>query len=411
MVNRARRFDRGSLQPAERMPGGRLVVDAYLTKSGVFEYVDATRESGIRREFRPPDEVFSKDSLATLALAPVTLDHPAGMVTPETSRGLVRGAAGENISVDDNLVRAKMSIIDDEAIRAVESGEYRETSCGYSCDIDETPGEHEGEEYDVVQRNIRYDHVALVQRGRMKVPDSIRLDGESVQRVEAKQPAHRVDGDKEMSKMKIKLKSTRRDVMIEDEVAEAVMAELEMCAEALARVTAELENSKAAMADMEKEKDEAEKAKDEAEAEKDDMGEKLDAALKRADADAFRAAVVSRVALVRKAEAILGASYKADGKGVDELEERTLKEACIKSKNSKLDLSAKSDAYVDARFDALCEDLESGFNPAYAKSIANKNERDDARKDAVDEVDASKAYEAMRANIAKQSNSPLTTRA
>ncbi|SCU95521.1 conserved hypothetical protein [Cupriavidus necator] len=42
----------------------------------------------------------------------------------------------------------------------------KDLSCGYTLTLDETPGECNGRRYDAVQRNIRYNHLALVRAGR-----------------------------------------------------------------------------------------------------------------------------------------------------------------------------------------------------------------------------------------------------
>ena len=43
----------------------------------------------------------------------------------------------------------------------------RELSCGYKLNLDETPGiTPDGQHYDAIQRDIRYNHLAVVQRGR-----------------------------------------------------------------------------------------------------------------------------------------------------------------------------------------------------------------------------------------------------
>jgi hypothetical protein len=79
------RFDIGSLSDVERTPQGGLRVKAHLTRAGVFEY--ETTEGKSIREYRPPEEVFAAESLATLSDAPITVEHP-GMVT---MRSLVGG--------------------------------------------------------------------------------------------------------------------------------------------------------------------------------------------------------------------------------------------------------------------------------------------------------------------------------
>ena len=67
------RFDTGTLGSVKRTPQGGIRVPASLTRTGVLEYTNP--DGSIRREYRPPDEVFNADSLATLADAPVTNLH------------------------------------------------------------------------------------------------------------------------------------------------------------------------------------------------------------------------------------------------------------------------------------------------------------------------------------------------
>lgn len=57
-------------------------------------------------------------------------------------------------------------VSDGPTIKLIEDGK-RELSAGYTCDLDWTPGKTpSGEAYDAVQKNIRINHVAIVQRGR-----------------------------------------------------------------------------------------------------------------------------------------------------------------------------------------------------------------------------------------------------
>src|SRR5690606_28507268 len=47
----------------------------------------------------------------------------------------------------------------------IESGERKEISLGYKCQLDPTPGTWNGESYDAVQKNIVVNHVALGPKG------------------------------------------------------------------------------------------------------------------------------------------------------------------------------------------------------------------------------------------------------
>jgi hypothetical protein len=86
----------------------------------------------------------------------------------------------EEVRADDGFVVAPIVVNDGAAVAAIHRGDLREVSCGYCCDIDPSPGEFAGEKYDVVQRAIRYNHVALgpVGWGRAGRDVALRLDSE-----------------------------------------------------------------------------------------------------------------------------------------------------------------------------------------------------------------------------------------
>lgn len=53
----------------------------------------------------------------------------------------------------------------------------RELSLGYSLDLDETPGVWNGQPYDAIQRNIRINHLALVEKARAGEQARLNIDG------------------------------------------------------------------------------------------------------------------------------------------------------------------------------------------------------------------------------------------
>jgi hypothetical protein len=131
------------------------------------------------REFRPPEEVFNPESLASLAGAPLTIGHPrGGVVTASNWSALTKGHVGDSITPDGNFVSAPVRVQDAETCNRVDAGDYPEMSCGYTADMDDTPGEWEGQKYDCIQRNIRYNHLALLPRNTSRAgPEvGIRLD-------------------------------------------------------------------------------------------------------------------------------------------------------------------------------------------------------------------------------------------
>jgi uncharacterized protein len=181
-VKAVQRFDFGELREPKRTPQGGIRVPAYPTRAGIFEY---RREDGVTvRELRPPEEVFHEDSLKTLVDAAVTELHPSELVTASSWSKLARGHVGESVKQDGDFVAAELVVQDADTVAKVERKDLRELSCGYTCVVDETPGEWKGERYDQVQRRIRYNHVALgpVGWGRAGRQVALRMDaGDAVQ--------------------------------------------------------------------------------------------------------------------------------------------------------------------------------------------------------------------------------------
>ncbi len=159
-----------------RTQTGGLRASASLTRTGVLTYRNL--DGSTRREYRPASEVFKADSLATLEDAPVTDLHPSTMVDGKNFGALSKGHARES-KQDGKFVAATVIVQDADLVAKVESGARKEISCGYKCRLDMTPGvSPEGEAYDAVQRDISYNHVALlpVGTGRAGREVALRLD-------------------------------------------------------------------------------------------------------------------------------------------------------------------------------------------------------------------------------------------
>ena len=76
------------------------------------------------------------------------------------------GAIGTDTAFDGKYLRASLIVWDANAIKDIENNMQRQLSAAYRYDADMTPGVFEGEAYDGVMRNIRGNHVALVESGR-----------------------------------------------------------------------------------------------------------------------------------------------------------------------------------------------------------------------------------------------------
>jgi len=173
----ALRFDSGaSLGEPTRTPQGGLRVPANLTRVGVFYYKDT--EGNVFGELRPPEEVFDPESIASMCGAPVTVGHH-GLVTSDNYASVNKGTVADNVQRDGIYLAATLIVQDADAVSRIEEKTLRDVSAGYRCQLDETPGVFEGSAYQRIQRQIRYNHAALLSKGegRAGTDVSLRLDG------------------------------------------------------------------------------------------------------------------------------------------------------------------------------------------------------------------------------------------
>jgi hypothetical protein len=170
----AYRIDRsGSVKSSRPTPQGGIRVDAHVRKVGILEYPQPN--GSVRRELVCAEELSRADSIATLRAAVVTNRHPPGKVTPANYRKFAAGHVDGDARMDGDHLGCELVVQADDALTDIGRG-VREVSAGYTCDLDETPGVWEGQAYDAIQRNINYNHVALVPQGRAGSSVRLRLD-------------------------------------------------------------------------------------------------------------------------------------------------------------------------------------------------------------------------------------------
>ncbi|NIQ92386.1 MAG: DUF2213 domain-containing protein [Deltaproteobacteria bacterium] len=159
-----KRFDIGTLGKVEMTPQGYLRVNAYATRTGIFDYM--LPDGTVRKELKPPEELFDRNSMHSLSDVPVTDDHPPGMLTLDNTKFFQKGYTSSHVEKDGDKVRVGVTITDRDAIKKIIEEKKEQLSCGFVCVMDETPGEFEGQRYDAVQRNIVYNHLSIVDEGR-----------------------------------------------------------------------------------------------------------------------------------------------------------------------------------------------------------------------------------------------------
>ena len=344
----AKRFDIGTLASPTLMPNGSLIVDAKLTRTGVFKY--ANPDGSERLEYRPESAVFDEASLATFPFTSVTNNHPDKMVTPETANAVTVGVVAGSVRKLDNHVAAQLIVYDAKAISDIRAGK-RELSCGYTADVDDTPGvSPSGERYDSSQSNIVINHVAIVDVGRAGPEAKIHMD--SARQIPIKDEKITMDPE-------IKKKITDLELAVLTETARADKAE----------------------ADIKDQKARADKA----EAFRDSEKERADKAEKQHQdsVDGLSAKVQARIALCTVAAKVL------DGADISDKTDREIKEASIKA-ITKFDCTADhSDEYVNARFDAAIEQVKDADVDRKAEGTSNE----------INDSSESKADKAQRAQM------------
>lgn len=111
--------------------------------------------------YRPEEEVFAPEAIASFEGKIVTDEHPADMVNADNASVLLKGVVlnvrrGQGDEAD--LLLADLIVYDRTLNEEIQNGK-REISSGYYHDIEETEGRY-------YQRNIRGNHVAVVPAGR-----------------------------------------------------------------------------------------------------------------------------------------------------------------------------------------------------------------------------------------------------
>ncbi|MBB3927834.1 hypothetical protein GGR43_003571 [Sphingobium jiangsuense] len=155
---------------------GALVAEVFAARTGLQDYlgreVDPYNTHGLRdkaivKVYRPENEVFKTDSLATYAAAPVTIDHPPVAVTADNWRRYGRGEVHGDVVRDGQKVRVPIIIRDADAVSAATTT-HKQISMGYATElVFPSDGKHpDGTACDAYQTNIRINHIAFVPAAR-----------------------------------------------------------------------------------------------------------------------------------------------------------------------------------------------------------------------------------------------------
>ena len=373
-ITSVQRYDLSRIGNCQKTPQGFLRFDANLTRVGVLEYRRA--DGTIQREYRPAEEVFKADSLATLAGAPLT-DLHVEAVTPSNVRQVQRGRVSDDVRHDQKFVKSSVIAQDSDLIDKIDRGERKELSAGYRCRIDATPGVFDGAPYDAIQRDIAYNHVAIgpVGWGRAGSDVAIRLDAGSAVSFDydvsmvirdEKNPGGPAGNQKVNMKRNLRIDGIDYAVDGDDAVFQAFDRWVQKRDEGEKALSDKLKST-------ESKADSNDKA---ATALRDELQGKYDAATKEAESLKKQLTEASdpkrldelankRADLIGKAREVLGAEEKLDG-----LSPREIKELVLKKLDTEIKLDGCADAYVDGMFDHSVKTLKAARSDGAAGSRA-----------------------------------------
>lgn len=147
-----------------------LVRDNPITKVGVFSYlgseIGAPDADRVYRVYRPQEELENPETIASANLVPWIDEHEFLGVdgTPAEKKG-VQGTTGESARFEYPYLRNSIRAYSDFMKNLIDRGKV-ELSPSYRCRYEFSEGVFDGQHYDAIQRDIRFNHLASVKEGR-----------------------------------------------------------------------------------------------------------------------------------------------------------------------------------------------------------------------------------------------------
>lgn len=180
------------------------VKDVPIAKEMVQPYSDGMH-------FKPADAI----ERINVEFSPISVMHPSKQffdMTDEEKKEHIIGYQNGGYFKDNKKFTDFFFFVDKtpkNVIDYIEGGESIDVSIGFKVDYDETPGDFEGEHYDVIQKNIYLDHTAVLPDavGRASFQQGVGIGADSNIKKEAGTMAEKelVDALKEAGEYKTKL--------------------------------------------------------------------------------------------------------------------------------------------------------------------------------------------------------------
>jgi len=351
---------------------GQMIVPCAFARTGAQNYtagqlgLQDVASDKVVTVMRDEADVFDSASLSSFRSVPVTIGHP------KTEQGLPLSVSSENSAElqvgvlegmptrDEDTLTGTLVIARQDAIDLIEDG-TKELSAGYTCDLEVV--DVEGSDSIIYQRNIRANHIAIVERGRAgsmcSIADEDTMDttNETPEVIidEVEVTTEEATADAVVSDVEVIVSPDT----VEDEAVdsvEAVEAEVEVAVEdeevVAEEVAVEVADEVVAVINLE---DELATANASVATLNDELSEAAAKIVELQDAlDNSVSELVGTILVAKDLTDIADFS----GKSVTEI-----KLEVVANLMPNLTLDGKSEAYVCARFDVLSEDAEIGETP------------------------------------------------
>lgn len=142
-----------------------------ISKIGVYPYLGseipgAPDPAKVYQVYRSAEELSNAATIDSFRNKPLLDDHEIiGIHGMPAERKGIQGNIGEQVFFDSPYLRGNIVVHSSAAQTLIKNGKTELSPC-YGCDWVEESGVFEGKEYQYVQRNLRANHLALVEEGR-----------------------------------------------------------------------------------------------------------------------------------------------------------------------------------------------------------------------------------------------------
>lgn len=147
------------------------IEDNPISKEGVFPYLGKQISPNLEPDkiymvYRPAVELTSEETIESFNGVPFIDEHE--MIGEGFTKYDDRPAGGVlfNVKAEKGVLFGDFKIFSEDLQEEISNGK-KELSLGYLCDYELEKGVWNGQRYDAIQKNIRGNHVALVNHGRM----------------------------------------------------------------------------------------------------------------------------------------------------------------------------------------------------------------------------------------------------